>query len=191
MTRNHAGVRPKRGSQGRWFCAFVLAGLLMGACGSDDKEDSSKAKESPGASVAQYKEGSQLPAGWPENSIPLPAGAKVVASISKATVPDQEGEASTVLYSVTQTPQEIHDFMAAELPKKGWALLESSAPAESGFSVTSAEGNGYYAVLTAGEGIAPTDVADADKVTLQIILAKVPPAENPSPAASPKASPKE
>jgi hypothetical protein len=166
-----------------------MAGLLLGACGSDDKDDSSKAKESPGASaesLAKYKEGSQLPADWPESSIPVPPGAKVVASISKATAPDQAGEASTVLYVVTQTPQEIHDFMAAELPKKGWTLLESAAPADSGFSVTSAEGNGYYAVLTAGEGIAPTDVADADKVTLQIILAKVPPAENPSPEASPE-----
>lgn len=164
----------------------------MGACGSDNKADSSKAKKSEGASadsLAKYKEGSELPAGWPKDQIPVPTGAEVVASISKATVPDQEGEASTVLYLVTQTPQEIHDFMATELPKKGWTLLESSAPADSGFSVTSAEGNGYIAVFTAGEGIAPADVADADKVTLQIILAKVPETGESSPAASPAASP--
>jgi hypothetical protein len=165
-----------------------MAGIFMGACRSDDKDDSSKAKESPGASadsLAKYREGSELPADWPESSIPVPSGAEVVASISKTTVADQPGEASTVLYVVTQTPQEIHDFMAAELPKKGWTLLESAAPADSGFSVTSAEGNGYIGVFTAGEGIAPVDVADADKVTLQIILAKAPPTGNPSPEASP------
>ncbi|MEX2552511.1 MAG: hypothetical protein WD627_05885 [Actinomycetota bacterium] len=161
----------------------------MGACGSNDDDDSSKAKESPGASadsLARYKEGSELPADWPENDVPVPSGATVVASISKATVADQPGEASTVLYLVTQTPQEIHDFMAAELPKKGWTLLEASTPADTGFSVTSAEGNGYIAVFTAGEGIAPADVADADKVTLQIILAKAPPAGEASPEGSPK-----
>jgi hypothetical protein len=189
LTKHHAGAGPLRSSRGRWLCALIIAGLLMGACGSDKKDDSSKAKESPGASadsLAKYREGSELPADWPESSIPVPSGAKVVASISKTTVADQPGEASTVLYLVTQTPQEIHDFMAAELPKKGWSLLESAAPAESGFSVTSAEGNGYIAVFTAGEGIAPADVADADKVTLQIILAKVPASANPSPEASPK-----
>jgi hypothetical protein len=52
---------------------------------------------------------------------------------------------------------------------------------DTGFSVTSAEGNGYIAVFTAGEGIAPVDVADADKVTLQIILAKAPPTGEASP----------
>lgn len=185
MTIHNAGPQPLRGPRAWWLCGLLATGLLLGACGSND-DDSSDAKKSPGASVSSYKEGSELPADWPENDIPVPTGAMVVASISKATVADQPGEASTVLYSVTQTPQEVHDFMAAELPKKGWTLLEASAPADTGFSVTSAEGNGFIAVFTAGEGIAPADVADADTVTLQIILAKAPPAGETSPEASPE-----
>ena len=191
MTKHNAGSQPRRGPRAWWLCGLLAVGLLLGACGSDDDDDSD-AKKSPGASaesLSRYKEGSELPADWPENDIPVPSGAKVVASISKATVADQPGEASTVLYSLTQTPQEVHDFMAAELPKKGWTLLEASAPADTGFSVTSAEGNGYIGVFTAGEGIAPADVADADTVTLQIILAKAPPAGETSPEASPEGSP--
>ncbi len=182
-------IEPLRAPRRRSLCALLLVGLLLGACNRDGDEKSED-RRSPGGTeeqnVPQYREGSQLPSDWPEESIPVPAGAQVVAAISNATVPGASGEATTVLYSVQQSIQEIHDFMAAELPKKGWNLLESSNPAQSGVSVTSAEGNGYIGVFTAGEGLAPPDVLDPTKVALQIILAKVPPTANPSPAASPK-----
>jgi hypothetical protein len=180
-------IGPLRGPRRRWLCALVLVGLLLGACNRDeDKADTSKSPGATSENLAQYREGSQLPDDWPSQSIPVPAGAQVVASIENATVAGAAGEANTVLYSVNQSVQEVHDFMQAELPKKGWNLLESSDPAQSGVSVTSAEGNGYIGVFTAGEGLAPPDVLEADKVALQIILAKGPPTANPSPEGSPK-----
>jgi hypothetical protein len=181
------GIEPQHGPRRRWLCALVLVGLLLGACNRDD-EGKGDDEKSPGASatdLGQYRKGSQLPSDWPTQSIPVPPGAQVVASV-EADVPGAASDATTVLYSVNQSIQEVHNFMQAELPKKGWNLLESSDPAQSGVSVTSAEGNGYIGVFTAGEGLAPPDVVEPSKVTLQIILASVPPTVEPSPEGSPK-----
>ena len=187
MSKLDRRVEPLRGPRGRWVCALLLVGLLGGACNRDGDEKADDEK-SPGASaegLAQYRKGSQLPDDWPTTIIPVPPGAEVVASVN-AEVPGGAGDATTVLYSVNQTIQEVHDFMQAELPKKGWNLLESSNPAQSGVSVTSAEGNNYIGVFTAGEGLAPPDVLEPEKVALQIILASVPPTAEASPAESPK-----
>lgn len=188
MTKRDPSVESLRRGRGRWLCALLVVGLVMGACNRDG-DDEADAEESPGSrseSVARYREGSQLPSDWPEQSIPLPAGARVVASIPGGSVPGQAGEgSSTVLYSVTDDVQAVHDFMAAELPKRGWNLLESSAPADSGVSVTSAEGNGYIGVFTAGVGLAPPDLVDSNQVSLQIILSRIPETEAVSPEASP------
>jgi hypothetical protein len=184
-------VEPLRGPRRRWICALLLVGLLGGACNrdGDEKADDEKSPDASAEGLAQYRKGSQLPDDWPTPNIPVPPGAEVVASVN-AEVPGAGGDATTVLYSVTQTIQELHDFMQAELPKKGWNLLESSDPATSGVSVTSAEGNGYIGVFTAGEGLAPPDVLDSNRVALQIILASVPPTVEASPEGSPEASPK-
>jgi hypothetical protein len=177
--------RPRR----RWLYAFLLVALLLGACNRDRDRDKAEEDETPDirGKVAEYEKGSQLPSDWPQQAIPLPAGAQLVASIPGASVPGSQENSSTVLYSVTQSVQEVHDFMRTELPKRGWNLLESSDPAASGVSVTSAEGNGYIGVFTAGVGLAPPEVVESDKVSLQIILSKIPEAaaEEPSPEASP------
>lgn len=118
-----------------------------------------------------FRMGPELPQGWPAHLVPTPAGASVVASLSKTSIPGSPGPATAVLYSAPQSAAEIQAFFVGELPKRGWEVLESSPPGDS--MVTAARGNGYLGVFSSGTGLGPAAGSQTETMTIQVVLAEM------------------
>ncbi len=140
-----------------------------------ESTDNQKQQVSPAADAVDLidqnlKRGTELPAGWPVDLIPLPEGASPIASLAQTTIPGSTAPATAVFYSASLPSQEIQELFARELPKKGWNLLESSPPGDSMFTVV--EGNGYVGVFGTGKGLAESEAKADQPMTIQVVLAK-------------------
>ena len=124
---------------------------------------------------ANFKEGSQLPEGWPVDVIPLPPGAAVVASLNKTALPGSTSPTSAVLYSTAQSPQEVHEFLANELPKRGWTVLETSPSGET--MVTAARRDNFLGVFSSGKGLGSLEPEGREAIGMQVVLAEMLPDE--------------
>ena len=118
-----------------------------------------------------FRMGPELPQDWPMHLVPTPAGASVVASLSKTSIPGSPGPATAALYSAPQSAAEIQAFFAEELPKRGWEVLESSPPGDP--MVTAARGNGYLGIFSSGTELGPAGAGGTGTITMQVILGEM------------------
>lgn len=168
----------------RVFGAVALSALLLSsACGNADDAQSvsdgsatqetsqqQAAAEAANEFLENFREGPELPEGWPADAVVVPDGATPVASLASSTLPGY-GEASAVFYSLGQSGEEVADFFEAELPERGWTVLNRID--QDGYSEVSVQGNGYVGIFGAGEVPSRPELKSEEVIDVQVVLAEL------------------
>lgn len=140
---------------GVWAIALIAGVLLAGCAGENQSSGGAGTEENGQASLGEtlnqmagnFREGPELPSGWPAEHIPLPDATSPVASLGQTTIPG-DLPVSAVFFSTTLSGGELRSFFESELPGRGWVISEATT--EGDYSTVVAEGHGYSMVIGAG-----------------------------------------
>ncbi|MBW3591746.1 MAG: hypothetical protein KY393_07870 [Actinobacteria bacterium] len=163
----------------------LIAVLGLSACGDADdarnasndsttqatsQQEQQQATEVVNEFLDNFREGGDLPEGWPTDAVVVPAGATPVASLANSTLPGF-GEASAVFYASGQSGVDVADFFEENLPEHGWTVVNRVD--QEGYSEVSVQGNGYVGIFGAGEVPSRPQLKSSEVIDVQVVLAKL------------------
>jgi hypothetical protein len=174
---------------------IVASALLLGACsesegdtdpsgkaraealrGQAENEQQAQVADTVNKLLDSFQEGPAVPEGWPSNLVPLPEGAKPVASLRRSTLPNG-AETMSMFYASGQEPEEVQKFFRSELPKKDWHEAKSQEEGE--LRWVTAETDVYNGLFMAGPVPSLPRLASGETIDVLVILTR--PGASPTP----------
>lgn len=143
--------------------------------GQAQNEQQSQVASTVDKLLGSFREGPAIPEGWPSNSIPVPAGAKPVASLQKSILPNG-AETMSMFYASGQDPSDVQGFFRSQLPKRDW--LEVKPQEEGELRWVTAETGGFNGLFMAGPVPSLPKLESGETINVLVILTK----SGPSPA---------
>ena len=125
--------------------------------------------------LGSFREGPQVPDGWPTSAVPVPPGAKPVASLQKSVLPNG-AETMSMFYVSGQPSKDIQSFFRSQLPKKDW--FEPKSQEEGELRWVTAESEAFNGLFMAGPVPSLPRLQSGEEIDVLVILTK----PGPSPA---------
>jgi hypothetical protein len=117
--------------------------------------------------LGNFHEGPTAPAGWPTDIVPVPAGAKPVASIDRSELADG-AVAMTMFYSSDRSSEEIQSAFESGLEDEGWNNIQ---PARQGdLFLVDAQKDEYSGIFMAGVLPSTPKLKSGETINVMVVL---------------------
>lgn len=126
--------------------------------------------------LESFREGPQVPDGWPTDAIPVPPGAEPVASLQKSVLPNG-AETMSMFYASGQSSATIQSFFRAQLPRNDWS--EAKSQEEGDLRWVTAENETFNGLFMAGPVPSLPRLESGAVIDVLIILTKPGPSPQP------------
>ena len=170
----------------RRIALALVALLVLAACSEPEAETAADAREKAQSLEGQaqtdeqravvsalnqllenFREGPATPDGWPAELIPVPPGARPVASVQRSTLPNG-AETMSMFYASDQSPQDVHASFRSQLPRRGWVEVK---PANDGdLTTVSAQTEGFNGLFVAGPMPTVPRLESGETIDVLVIL---------------------
>jgi hypothetical protein len=170
----------------RVVVAVLAAVLALGACSesgsSSDPTGKARAEALKGQAtndvqrqqaeavqelLGNYREGPAPPTGWPSDIVPVPAGAKPVASIQRSELADG-AVAMTMFYASDSSSEDIQSDFESGLQDEGWSNIQTSRQGE--MFLVEAEKDNYSGIFMAGVLPSTPKLDSGEKINAMVVL---------------------
>jgi hypothetical protein len=126
--------------------------------------------------LESFREGPQVPDGWPTQAVPVPPGAKPVASLQRSILPNG-AETMSMFYASGRPSKEIQAFFRAQLPKNDWHEAKSQEEGE--LRWVTAESDVFNGLFMAGPVPSLPPLQSGEEIDVLVILTR--PGASPTP----------
>jgi hypothetical protein len=117
--------------------------------------------------LGNFREGPTPPMGWPSDIVPVPAGAKPVASIDRSKLADG-AVAMTMFYSSSSPPEDVQSAFESGLEERGWNNIQAARQGE--LLLVDAEKDAYSGIFMAGVLPSTPKLRSGQTINVMVVL---------------------
>jgi hypothetical protein len=117
--------------------------------------------------LGKFREGATLPTGWPADIVPIPDGAKPVASINRSELADG-AFAMTMFYSSSRSPEAVQSAFESGLKDEGWSDIELTRRGD--LYLVDAQRDNFNGIFMAGVLPSTPRLKSGETINVMIVL---------------------